>query len=147
MRLPRGQPEHVSRDHTVTRASDRNLALPFDRHDERVERSGVFAQSLAGIERERRDRSRVPLQEGATDHGAGLQLNERGQGDDALELGGGVAVRSQGRILSTLGCPIRTLDAVLAKKSTMARALSSPPHWRTDCQDERSPKIRRMSDA
>src|SRR5439155_14299675 len=30
----------------------------------------------------------------------------------------------QATILSTLGCPIRALDAVLAKKSTMARALS-----------------------
>src|SRR6266542_4211509 len=98
MGLASGKPEQVPGGHAVWRARDGDLGLALDHQHERVERSGVLAQSLPGIEREGRDVARLLLEERATDHSTRLVLDERGQGDDALELGGGVSIGGHGAL-------------------------------------------------
>ena len=86
MGLTSGQPEQLADGDAVGPAGDRDLGLAVDHHHDCLEGRGVLAEALAGVEGERRDGSRLLLDECATDDRTRLVVEKRGQGNDPLEL-------------------------------------------------------------
>ena len=80
MRSARRKAQQITDMHLVHATQHRDFGGPFHSDDERLERGLVFGQPLSRVEREKRNRPGLTLDQRSAHNGAGLNVHEPGKG-------------------------------------------------------------------